>query len=102
MAKISAKDTIPSLCESDSSRSGLGPIDKSSISNQDRVAHTAVHKVFDVLDNPASPLAREIIEAFTYPPGSALDMQPDARPTRGNTTCLGKLDLQLEYGDFTA
>lgn len=61
-----------------------------------------VHKVFEQLDQPSSQLAKEVLSAVNYPPGSALKMEPDSRPTRGQTTCLGKMDLQLEYGDFTA
>lgn len=68
----------------------------------DHQACNGTHKVFDTLEHPTSAKAQEVISAFHYPPGSALAMEPDQRPTRGQTTCLGKMDLQLEYGDFTA
>ncbi len=61
-----------------------------------------IHRVFESLDHPSGPLAKEVISAFNYPPGSALSMSHNSCPTRGQTTCLGKMELQLEYGDFTA
>lgn len=63
---------------------------------------SGIHRVFESLDAPSGSLAQEVISAFNYPPGSALSAEPDRRPTRGQTTCLGRMDLRLEYGDFTA
>jgi 3,4-dihydroxy 2-butanone 4-phosphate synthase/GTP cyclohydrolase II len=60
------------------------------------------HKVFEQLEQPTSTLAQEVIKGFNYPAGSALNMAPDQRPIRGQTTCLGRMNVQLEYGEFTA
>ncbi|MEY4701199.1 MAG: hypothetical protein RL326_1386 [Pseudomonadota bacterium] len=61
-----------------------------------------IHEVLRQLDPPSSALAQKVINDSNYPAGSALHLEPDQRPTRGQTTCLGKMDLQLEYGEFTA
>ena len=61
-----------------------------------------IHEVLKRLVPPSSPLAQEVLSAVNYSAGSALRMEPDSRPTRGQTTCLGKMDLKLEYGEFSA
>jgi 3,4-dihydroxy 2-butanone 4-phosphate synthase/GTP cyclohydrolase II len=61
-----------------------------------------VHEVLKRLEPPSSALAQEVLSAVNYSAGSALKMEPDSRPTRGQTTCLGKMDLKLEYGEFSA
>lgn len=102
MAKTPAQDTTSSRCESNAAASELDSIGAPLLNHLTQLPYRPLHKVFEGLQNLPSSRAQEIIDASTYPPGSALNMQPDARPTRGNTTCLGKMDLQLEYGEFSA